>query len=121
MTGEQRYISNELTHLVGKNKTPAEQYKILIAILKEGRLKHSPNDPIRSKDNVGISLEFHYKAKISENEMFNPEVICFCDIPVQDFSIHISKYSPFGLSFSKAFIVNHGGSPVLQNISHPTA
>jgi len=37
---------------------------------------------------------------------------CFCDIPVDNLSIHIKKYSPFGLSFYKNFIVQNGGCPV---------
>lgn len=51
-------------------------------------------------------------AKLSGNEMFNPEMVCFCDIPVGDLNIHIQRYSPFGLSFTKDFVVKHGGSPV---------
>jgi hypothetical protein len=44
--------------------------------------------------------------------MYSPEVVCFCDIPVQDIHLHALKYSPFGLAFSKTFVVGKGGAPV---------
>jgi len=44
--------------------------------------------------------------------MYAPEIVCFCDIPVEDIHIHTAKYSLFGLAFSKRFIVTRGGCPV---------
>jgi Putative abortive phage resistance protein AbiGi, antitoxin len=39
--------------------------------------------------------------------------VCFCDIPVQDLEIHMKKYSRFGLSFEKRFLISRfGASPV---------
>jgi hypothetical protein len=40
-------------------------------------------------------------------------MICFCDIPVEDLGIHISKYSHFGLSFQKSFLIERGANPLL--------
>ena len=34
------------------------------------------------------------------------------DIPVEDLGIHITKYSRFGLSFIKSFLINKGANPV---------
>ncbi len=112
MNSQQRYISNELTHFVGKGTTCEEQYQLLLKILKEGKLIHWRNELIKIRGVPGTTMEFNPKAKVSENEMFNPGMICFCDIPIGDLNIHIRKYSPFGLSFAKHFIVQHGGSPV---------
>jgi abortive phage resistance protein AbiGi (putative antitoxin) len=39
--------------------------------------------------------------------------ICFCDIPVTDLEIHMTKYSRFGLSFLKPFLIGKGASPVM--------
>jgi Putative abortive phage resistance protein AbiGi, antitoxin len=39
--------------------------------------------------------------------------ICFCDIPVTDLEIHMNKYSRFGLSFLKDFLVGKGANPVM--------
>ncbi|MDN3517062.1 abortive infection system antitoxin AbiGi family protein [Aquisalimonas lutea] len=44
--------------------------------------------------------------------MYNPGVTCFADIPVNDLSLHMRKYSCVGLSFSKDFIARAGGAPV---------
>jgi len=110
MTGEQRYISNELTHLVGGKLTSYKaQYKILIKILKEGYITYPPHE----EKNRSIRLLFtHYKADFTKNELYVPSMVCFCDIPVCDLSIHIKKYSPFGLAFDKKFIASKGGGPV---------
>ncbi|MFC1932655.1 abortive infection system antitoxin AbiGi family protein [Chloroflexota bacterium] len=103
----QRYISKELTHFVGKGLRPASQYKTLIKILSEGWLTHAPHDP-----SVSGNLVVKPSAKISQNEMYSPQVVCFCDIPVEDLTLHVSKYSRFGFSFDKEFIVQQGGAPV---------
>lgn len=113
MNSQQRYISNELTHFVGKGKNSEEQYQLLLKILKEGILIHQLYNAITTGNVSGTCMKVCPTAKLSKNEMFNPEMVCFCDIPVGDLNIHIRKYkSPFGLSFTKNFIVQHGGSPV---------
>ena len=104
----QRYISDELVHFVGRGLNEKEQYRLLIKIIKTGWLTHSPHNP-----NISGNLKVNPKANISKNEMYLPEVVCFCDIPTEDLSIHVKKYSPFGISFSKDFISTAGGSPVL--------
>jgi len=113
MSSKQRYISSELTHFVGRTeRTPEDQYKILSKIINEAKLSHQLSDNIKAGNASGVCMRVCPKAKLSSNEMFYPEVVCFCDIPIGDLNIHIQKYSPFGLSFEKKFIVQHGGSPV---------
>jgi len=110
MAGEQRYISKELTHFVGRGlQSDEEQYDILKKILKEGYVTYPPHE---KKDRNATSLNTCYKADFTKNEMYLPSMVCFCDIPVSDLSIHINKYSPFGLSFDKEFIAREGGGPV---------
>lgn len=104
----QRYVSNELTHFVGRGRPAAdERYQLLVSILDSGWLMHYPFKPGTSGN-----LSVNTSAKISHNEMYTPQVVCFCDIPVQDIQLHASKYSAFGLAFSKAFVVGKGGAPV---------
>ncbi len=108
MSPLQRYVSKELTHFVGRTLTEEEdQYKLLIKILKSGWLSPPPHEHISV-----IILDITTNARISENEMYSPMAVCFCDIPVDDLGLHISKYSPFGLSFLKLFIVQKGANPV---------
>lgn len=109
MSSQQRYISKELTHFVARQKeTTDEQYIALSEILKQGQLSHSPDKPFQA----GIGVEVNHKAKMTDNDMFVPDMVCFCDIPLGDLDLHIQKYSCFGLSFKKDFIVAQGGSPV---------
>jgi len=99
----QRYISKELTHFIGRGKRTNSQYKLLIKILKEGRL-YNPN--------VGVNLAVNLSAKISQNEMYLPQMVCFSDIPVEDLTIHKNKFSSIGIAFNKDFIVKQGGVPI---------
>jgi hypothetical protein len=103
----QRYISSELTHFVGRGRSKDDQYELLSSILSDGLLSHPPH-----RRNWSGNLSVKFDAKISKNEMFNPEVVCFCDIPYADLPLHMKKYSHFGIAFKKEFIVGHGGSPV---------
>jgi len=107
MKKSQDYISNELTHFVGRNLNKEEdQYKLLVKIVKDGRLTSCPSHP------TNYGLHINYKVKFSENEVCTPDMVCFCDIPIKDISIHISKYSSFGLSFLKEFLLPNGANPV---------
>lgn len=104
---EQRYVSDELSHFVGKGKTAEEQYELLLKILGKGWLTHPPHNP-----NISGNIRVNPDAKMSTNEMYVPEVVCFCDIPPADIGLHVAKYGPFGLSFPKKFVAALGGAPV---------
>jgi len=110
----QRYVSKEVTHFVGSGlKEEEEQYSVLVhGILKSGWLKYSPENP----DPVEVLREkaFVYSKgpSASVEDMYTPYVVCFCDIPISDFEIHMSKYSHFGLSFTKTFLIEKGACPV---------
>jgi hypothetical protein len=104
----QRYISKELSHFVGRGCPQQTQYELLVKILRSGLLTYSPDEPNKTYGEILV----HPDTKISENELYNPGMVCFCDIPVQDLAIHIRKYSSFGLAFSKDLIVRQGGAPV---------
>lgn len=104
----QRYISKELTHFVGRGLAHKdEQYSLLVGILTSGWLTHPPHNPL-----VSGNLSVKTNARISVNEMYSPEVVCFCDIPLSDIEIHVRKYSRFGLSFDKQFLIRKGANPV---------
>jgi len=124
MEATQRYVSKELTHFVGRNLREKitdenlrrdEQYKILFKIIEEKCIRHSIDLLQRIPDGLKYSTatcDFIRPGKFSDNDMFFPYMICFCDIPVEDLGIHISKYSHFGLSFKKSFLIERGASPL---------
>ena len=110
MSAVQRYISDELTHFVGSKKRKSKtrsredgQYELLIKILNEGRL-YNPK--------MGVSLAVYTSAEISKNEMYSPQSVCLSDIPIEDLKIHTKKYSGFGVSFTKDFIIKQKGVPI---------
>ena len=99
MLKTQRYISDELTHFVGKSlSNENDQYSLLVSILKSGWLTHPPHENTDTNSG-GLTLSRHMK--VSENLMYAPEVICFCDILLDDIGFHAAKYSRIGLAFSK--------------------
>ncbi|MEZ8695126.1 abortive infection system antitoxin AbiGi family protein [Vibrio splendidus] len=103
----QRYISKELLHFVGRGMEADAQFELFANILSEGWITHPPHNP-----NVSGNLKINTGASISNNEMYSPEITCFADIPLEDLSLHMDKYSSIGLSFSKDFIAAQGGVPV---------
>jgi len=113
MRPEQRYISNELTHFIGAgDNSDDERYIRLCKILREGRLRGEPWGSESEKLGDHPHVDFFLNRRLSENEMFNPNMVCFCDIPVQEFGIHMRKYGTFGIAFEKDFIARQGGIPV---------
>jgi Putative abortive phage resistance protein AbiGi, antitoxin len=109
MAHNQRYVSNELTHFVGRGSTEEVQYDLLVnKIIKRGWLTHPPHhDPTKARE---LSLDL--SKPISTDEMLKYQVVCFCDIPESDLSLHVSKYSKFGLAFEKDFLISKGACPV---------
>ena len=103
----QRYVSDELTHFVGRSlRTLAQaeerQYELLVDIMHSGQLGTDKTKHIAYTD----------ASKFSENEYYKPNVVCFSDIPVPDLAIHMGKFSRFGLAFKKSFLVAKGANPV---------
>jgi hypothetical protein len=106
---QQRYVSSELTHFVGGREPPDEhRYGVLVKILNSGWLTHPPHQQTLLDRRIHINPD----ARLSSNELFCPNVICFCDIPLADLPIHMAKYSKFGLAFTKSFLADRGATPV---------
>lgn len=105
----QRYISKDLTHFVGASLQPDEerQYLLFRHIIQTGILKS------REYNESGGSLL--YASLATPNALGEPTLstaVCFCDIPVADLQTHSKKYSRFGLSFRKEFLVKQGANPI---------
>jgi hypothetical protein len=104
----QEYVSDELTHFVGRKLAPSEQFELLIKILQSRHLRAS----YRTEFGAGSNLHADPGKKLSSNEAVRAAAVCFCDIPVTHLAIHIRKYSSFGLAFRKKYLMDQGASPV---------
>lgn len=108
----QRYVSNELTHFVGRDLLDDEvRYALLLHILNEGELR----DPRITMPGAAIVTANPDPASPDPADMSK---ICFCDIPNDDLSIHVEKYSRFGLSFKKGFLIERGANPVFYVVEN---
>jgi hypothetical protein len=122
----QRYVSKELTHFVGRNLRESimdeeeredAQYKILLKIIQEKCISREPHSCRLLEKGLKYSpargYSVHTRNRFSNNSRYVPNMVCFCDIPIGDLSIHISKYSPFGLSLKKSYLIERGVNPIL--------
>jgi len=127
------YISSELTHFVGRSLgSDKDRYDLLCKIVREGVLMDPSHVGQRNSvfrvvgrpvagetvtdDLIYISdpsVRHDIEAKLSDNSLLQFEVVCFCDIPLDNLGIHCFKYGCFGLAFSKPFLVAQGASPVM--------
>jgi hypothetical protein len=121
----QRYISDELTHFIGRDlvrdmryeeerdERDEKLYARLVSILRDGVLLAGGIPPNPEPEKLTAKVQVTYTGKPDLSELFEPVVVCFCDIPVGDVEIHAAKYGPFGLSFNRRFLLAHGVNPVL--------
>jgi hypothetical protein len=111
---DQRYVSHEFTHLVGgglrdRFTTPElqeQQYLLLVGILRQGELGRLFTGP-----GYVITLASKGGTRLSSNAKYSGQMVCFCDIPVEDLNLHMRKYSQFGLAFPKRFLIGKGATP----------
>jgi hypothetical protein len=101
----QRYVSRELSHFVGRSLlgNAEGQYQLLATILRAGELIAA---------NRGSGWNFRTEMFSEGEERYRQAVICFCDIPEPDLGIHIKKYGPFGIAFTRPFLTQRGARPV---------
>ncbi|MFN0103910.1 MAG: abortive infection system antitoxin AbiGi family protein [Bryobacteraceae bacterium] len=105
----QNYISDELTHFVGRAlQTDEERFRVFLEILEYRWLRAS----YREKFGAGFTVRSAGGKELSSNDCVVSTTLCFCDIPESEMAIHVSKYGPFGIAFPKAFLLRHGASPV---------
>ena len=94
------YVSNRLVHWAGSGRTPDEQYTLLTRnILQPRLLKYG-------------ACPWKFRSKYGGVKNFKIEMICFTDIPFSETETHCTRYSPFGVSFEKSYLVNCLACPV---------
>lgn len=109
----QRYVSKELTHFVGRHKPEEERFQLLIEIIQSGEIL-----PPVSESFSKVTL---YPQESSLEAMISPAMVCFADIPINDLSLHMEKYSNFGIAFKKDYLVKYGANPVLYVVQNGKA
>jgi hypothetical protein len=126
------YVSDELTHFVGRSlRSDEDRFQLLLRIISSGQLYDPAHKGRRDRifsaglrnretgavDAVEYSsvpnVRHDLATNLSDNTLVQFETVCFCDIPFADLPIHCAKYSYFGLAFSKRFLVKRGASPVM--------
>jgi len=112
----QRYVSDELTHFVGRSfnggpEADEQQYALLLDILKTGQLGASKEVRVTSDPSKAFS----------DNQYYKSNVVCFSDIPLADLTIHMAKYSRFGMAFKKSFLIERGANPVFYVVKNSLA
>jgi hypothetical protein len=118
-TGHDRYTSDELTHFVGGRSPSCEdRYQLLLEILRTGRLRASGT--LGTTDDTAALLSIIGNKKVSDGTAIEGVIVCFCDIPLPGLAPHMSKYSHFGMSFLKPFLVAKGANPVFYVVNDAT-
>lgn len=108
----QRYVSFELTHFVGRRlRSQGERYKLLKAIMRTGLLKASPK--LKGYSSQVRVFRKNNELQLSSNQACGLPAVCFCDIPLCDLPLHMTKYKDFGLAFSKNFLTDFGALPTV--------
>lgn len=104
------YTSSLLCHFVGRSReNDSDRFKLLKTIIEGKRLIANLEHP----DNPQSFFQLGYHCE-NVGEVFGEcDCVCFCDIPDNALSIHINKYSRFGIGFNKKFIAEQGARPVM--------
>ena len=105
------YTSDYFYHFVGRSDPSAheENFSRLCKILSDNEVRHPPFTPGGST----ASLTIPKQVKIFSEELLFPTVTCFSDIPSTSLRIHTKKYGLFGLSISRAHLIEWRARPVL--------
>lgn len=114
----QRYVSNELSHFVGRAATNDDaRFEVLRDIVAGHELL--PPEVLHHRRRGGRpeayvrSVGINHQGTLSGNDKYLPTVVCFCDIPIDDLYLHTQKYGSFGIAFTKPFLAAQGACPVL--------
>jgi hypothetical protein len=117
----QRYVSDELTHFVGRKfreeipdagECEQKQYELLGEILRTGTLYGTGGWKGDPEERPKVASWVSWDPDAGLGAMYSSTIVCFCDIPVADVGIHMEKYSRFGLAFDRGFLLRAGTNPV---------
>jgi abortive phage resistance protein AbiGi (putative antitoxin) len=106
------YTSEILYHFVGRaNPLDHEQnYIVLSKILAAGCISYSPHSDTEGVGDIGFTLDLD--RSLFSQDLIEPTVTCYCEIPYKLLRIHSTKYGLFGLGFEKSLLIQQGARPV---------
>lgn len=94
------YVSDLLSHFVGRSKSSEEEkFQLLLLIIKEGKLLCSLDPPGTPKTIMSPTYMGEHVGEVLER----CDCVCFCDIPDDSLSIHTNK----------SFLTKCGARPVM--------
>jgi len=112
------YVSDELTHFLGRALLDDQKrYTLLREVVRTGWLKASHRDQL----GPGFVGQSDGQKALSGNDAIKCTSVCFCDIPVKALAVHMKKYGPFGIAFTKQLLLRSGATPVhyvVRNARH---
>jgi hypothetical protein len=109
---QQRYVSPDLTHFVGRRlKTYEARFALLKKIIRQGVIQARPHRPRVPAGRYEWAK--NTAQPLSSNSAYSGPIACFCDIPLADMHLHMAKYGKFGIAFSKSFLADSGATPIL--------
>ena len=104
-----RYVSDDLVHFVGRTAVSDDgAFEWLVSIIQDGWLLTPTALAIGDRDESVANFTLNPSVKLSSNQRYIPEMICFADIPEEALHIHTGKYKRFGLGFRKRLLVKGG-------------
>ncbi|WP_178123542.1 abortive infection system antitoxin AbiGi family protein [Pseudomonas sp. JG-B] len=109
--GNAPYTSDALYHFVGRGSLGDDEktFRILLNVLEGRCVSHPPHQVGWGVESLTISPEF----SIIGDKLVAPNIVCFCDIPLQSMEIHHSKYGRFGVGIDRSYLAQHGCRPVM--------
>lgn len=105
------YTSDALYHFVGRGSLDDDErtFEILLSVLQGMCVSHPPHQVGWGEQTLTISPEL----SIIGDKLVAPNIVCFCDIPLEGMAIHYTKYGRFGVGIDRGYLSKHGCRPVM--------
>lgn len=105
------YTSDALYHFVGRGSLDDDErtFSILLSVLEGMCVSHPPHQV-----GWGVTrLVVNPSASIIRDSLVAPNIVCFCDIPLDSMAIHYTKYGRFGVGIDRSYLARYGCRPVM--------
>lgn len=105
------YTSDALYHFFGRGSLDDDEktFGILLSVLKGMCVSHPPHDVGWGEQRLVVNPS----ASVITDNLVAPNIVCFCDIPLDSMGIHYTKYGRFGVGIDRTYLAQHGCRPVM--------